>query len=135
MKDRVFLDSNIILYCYAIDEPEKRKTALNVAQNPQTIVSTQVLQGVSNILKKKIKLPWDIITNIIDEIIENNEVAKINISTLRKAIQIAERYQLQWFDSIIVASALEADCKVLFSEDLQHLLKIETLLIKNPFVK
>lgn len=133
MKGRIFLDSNILLYCYAQDEPIKQKMALDVAQQPLTVVSTQVLKEVTNILKRKVGLSWTLIEQIIDEIVLNNELHSVHLSTLRKAIFIANRYQLQWFDSIIIASALEANCTYLLSEDLQHGLKIETLHIQNPF--
>ena len=50
-----------------------------------------------------------------------------------KAIEIQERYQYSFYDSMIIAAALEGNCKTLYSEDLQHDQKIESLTIIDPF--
>ena len=86
-------------------------------------------------MRKKIKLPWQEIEWVIDEIEANNEIVQVKLTTIRKAILLADRYKLQWFDSIIIASALDANCSILYSEDLQNGFKIEHLEIRNPFVK
>ena len=136
MKDnKVFLDTNILLYCYANDEPSKKSIALEVAATPQTFISIQVVKETCNILRKKIKLPWQEIEWVIDEIEANNEIVQVKLTTIRKAILLADRYKLQWFDSIIIAAALDANCSILYSEDLQNGFKIEHLEIRNPFVK
>jgi predicted nucleic acid-binding protein len=60
----------------------------------------------------------------------------IDIPTIEKAIFIKGNYQLQWFDSLIIASALEANCTVLYSEDMHHNLIVENKLrILNPFLE
>lgn len=131
--DSIFLDTNIILYCYAQDEPLKQAAALEIASGANTFISTQVVKETCNILRKKIKLTWQQIESVVDEIELNNQLVEVKISTLRKAISITDRYQLQWFDSIIIASALETNCSVLYSEDLQDGFIIDSLEIKNPF--
>ena len=131
--ERCFLDTNIILYCYADDEPQKRAIALDVANNIFTCVSTQVIKETCNILHKKLKLSWQQIELVVDEIENNNEIVQVKLPIIRKAFSIAERYKLQWYDSIIIAAALETDCAVLYSEDLQNDFKIGSLVIKNPF--
>ncbi len=56
------------------------------------------------------------------------------LAIFRNAIRLVEKYQLQMFDAIIVSSALEADCSILYSEDMQHNLLVENnLKIVNPF--
>ena len=50
-----------------------------------------------------------------------------------KALSIRHRYQFHWYDSLIVAAALDSGCKTLFSEDLQHRQVIDGLKIVNPF--
>lgn len=54
-------------------------------------------------------------------------------STFRKAWEIEDRFQLSWWDSLVIASALESGCRLLLSEDLQHGLVIENLRVANPF--
>ena len=136
MKDRkCFLDTNILLYCYAQNELVKRPIALEVASNVHTFISTQVVEETCNILRKKLKLSWQEIEWVVDEIEANNEIVQVQISTIRKGIFLADRYKLQGFNSIIVAAALSADCSILYSEDLQNGFKIENLEIINPFLK
>ena len=108
---------------------------MEVAATPQTFISIQVVKETCNILRKKIKLPWQEIEWVIDEIEANNEIVQVKLTTIRKAILLADRYKLQWFDSIIIAAALDANCSILYSEDLQNGFKIEHLEIRNPFVK
>jgi predicted nucleic acid-binding protein len=50
-----------------------------------------------------------------------------------EALRIAEKHRLSWYDSLIIAAALEGQCEKLYSEDFQHGRKIETLRIENPF--
>ncbi|WP_310587755.1 PIN domain-containing protein [Dyadobacter sp. CY312] len=134
MKDRkCFLDTNILLYCYAQDEPLKQSLALEAASNNYTFISTQVVKETCNILRKKAKLSWENINLVVDEIESNNEIVQVKISTIRSALHLVNRFKLQWFDSIIIASALEANCSVLYSEDLQDGFKIDNLVIENPF--
>jgi len=66
---------------------------------------------------------------------QNNEVYTNSFATIQRACQVAQRYGFSFYDSLIVAAALEADCVVLYSEDLQHEQVIEqTLTVKNPFI-
>jgi predicted nucleic acid-binding protein len=63
------------------------------------------------------------------------DVKTIECSVIERALMIAETYKYSYFDSLIIASALEHHCRTLYSEDLQHGQIIEgTLTIQNPFV-
>ena len=63
------------------------------------------------------------------------QVAIITPMTIQHAIEIAERYKFSWFDSLIVATALEAGCDTLYTEDLQHRQIIDgRLTVSNPFM-
>lgn len=56
-------------------------------------------------------------------------------ATILRAIGVAQRYGFSWFDSLIVAAALECGCQTLYSEDLQHGQLLDTTLrVVNPFV-
>ena len=66
---------------------------------------------------------------------QNNEVHTNSFTTIQRACKIAERYSFSFYDSLIVAAALESGCLILFSEDLQHGQVIEKVLtVKNPFI-
>jgi predicted nucleic acid-binding protein len=56
------------------------------------------------------------------------------LDLLRRTIDISEKWKYSLYDSMIVAAALQADCAVLYSEDLQHGQQIESLAIVNPFL-
>lgn len=134
MKDRIFLDTNIIIYCYSNDTPSKRKIAKNIANSPNAIISTQVIQEFTNTMTKKFKTPWPDAENYIEELTKNFLIHINAASTLRLGCQIANRYKFHFYDSLIISAALETSCKILYSEDMQHNQIIENQLrIINPF--
>ena len=65
----------------------------------------------------------------------NNRVFVNNPETIKKAIEIANKYGFSFYDSLIINAAIESGCKMLYSEDMQHGQVIEKkLTIINPFV-
>jgi predicted nucleic acid-binding protein len=122
------------VYCYTSTELEKREKAQRAAKLPNTIISTQVLQEFSNTLRRKFQIPWDKISDGLHEIQKDFEVYINTEPTIFRACKIAEKYSFSFYDSLIVAAALESGCTTLFSEDLQHEQIIEgKLKILNPF--
>jgi len=134
MNKRIALDTNILVYCHSNAEPEKQETATSFfALYP--VISTQVLSEYINVIKRKLKMPKDEIMDICLQNIELCILQPISISTLKYARLLLDRYDFQLFDSIVVASALEADCQILYSEDFQNGLLVEKRLkIINPFI-
>ena len=134
MSDNFFLDSNICLYLLGNDSA-KRNTALELLNNNPTI-STQVLNENINVLFKKFKLfSISDIEIHLGFLQQNCAVEIITVNTIISALKIKKRYQLQWYDSLIVATALQKGCSILYSEDMQHRLVIEKQLsIINPFL-
>ncbi|MEZ4829254.1 MAG: PIN domain-containing protein [Bacteroidia bacterium] len=134
MSDKIFLDTNILIYCYTTSEPEKQAIAQSVASQPLTIISTQVLKEFANILYKKFHANWQSVIAARNEVESNFQVVGNSPESIRNACKIAEKYSFSSYDSLIIATALESDCKILYSEDLQHNQLIEEILrIKNPF--
>jgi len=135
MKDKVFIDSNIILYAYSRTEPSKREIAnALIFATSDALISTQVINEVTNILYKKFGLDSKEIEAVIDEIAEVFSIVNFTLETQKYAIHIKERYQLQYYDSLILATALEHGCGIVYSEDMQHNQLIEDRLrIVNPF--
>lgn len=71
---------------------------------------------------------------VLGEVLDTCVLWPTTSATYLKAIKLTQKYDFQIFDAIIIASALEAECDVLFTEDLQHMQVIEDrLTIKNPF--
>jgi len=133
MNKTIALDTNILLYCHSNDEPDKQGIAVGLfALYP--IISTQVLSEYINVVKRKLKLPKNEIMDVCLQNIELCLLQPISITTLRYARNLIDCYDFQLFDSIIVASALEANCHILYSEDLHHGLIVENRMeIINPF--
>ena len=135
MKGKVFLDTNILIYCYSEDDPAKRQVATRLVSNSHSIISTQVIQEFCNTLSKKFKLDWKVIGLVIDELENNFEVHTNSMQTIEKARQVASNQKFSFYDSLIVAAALESGCESLYSEDMQHGQVIENqLVIRNPFL-
>jgi len=134
MTARVFLDTNIIIYSYSQDEPDKQQCAIKCIQTGTPWISTQVLNETINTLSRKFSLDYAQIGAIVDELMQQFQIAVVSTSTIQLALDIAARYRYSYFDSLILASALEVGCDRLYSEDLQDAQQINNqLTITNPF--
>jgi predicted nucleic acid-binding protein len=135
MQDKVFLDSNILIYCYSNSELEKQKVARNIFErydNPN--ISKQVINEVSNIFFKKFKLDSNSVENAVLQISNLVTILDFTLITQIKAIRLKKDYNLQFYDALIIATALENNCTILYSEDMQDGLVVENkLTIVNPF--
>ena len=135
-KENYFLDSNVLIYAYYNREKDKQFLCRKLISENKITISTQVLQEMSNVLYKKFSVNYDTIKSLISECISNCDEVYINTqNTVFFACDIAKRYGYSFYDSLILAAALEADCQIIYSEDMQHGQIIEhTLKIINPFV-
>ncbi|MDX2301913.1 MAG: PIN domain-containing protein [Microscillaceae bacterium] len=134
MKDKAFLDTNLLIYLYSQTEIDKKETAEQLLEDYEVWISTQVLAELSNVLFKKFAISWQSIREVIEELQDNFYVYTNNHLTINKATKIAETYQYGFYDSLIISAALSCDCKYLFTEDLHHTQIIDGKLdILNPF--
>lgn len=136
MHDKAFLDTNILIYAYSEDEPKKQSIALQLLDSfeDNVIISKQVINELSNILLKKFKLGSDQVENVLLEIDNVLPIVDFDLTTQIKALKLKDRYQFQYYDALIVATALENNCTVVYSEDMQHEMLIDgSLKIINPF--
>lgn len=134
---RVFIDTNIFVYAKLEHEQNriKKQYAGNFLESlsGQLIVSTQVLNEFSNILIKH-KIDDKKIQRTLVAIIEECEICPVELKTVEKAWYIKIKYQFSYWDSLIVSAALEGECSILYTEDLQHNQIIEEKLrVINPF--
>lgn len=126
-----FFDTNIILYL--LDDNGKTPVAENILSKGGT-VSVQVLNETLVNCKRKTDMTWSEIKKFIDAIRQICTVANLSEQTHELGRAIAERYMLSIYDSMIVASALESNSEVLYSEDMQDGMLIEGCLrVINPF--
>ena len=134
MKDKVFIDTNVIVYLYSEDEKDKQSCALAATVLNSCVTSTQVLNEFSNVCLKKLKMPTEIIENAIDEISKEFDVELIDSKTIKKALDLHKKYNFHYYDCLILASALACGCKYVLTEDLNNGQIIEnSLTIRNIF--
>ena len=137
MTEKVFVDSNIFIYAYTSDDEQKHSIARDLLQdnvvNNEIIVSVQILNEFYSVMARY-KYPHNEIKLCLNEIIEQVRVMPLELETIKQCLFIKEKYSYSWWDSLVLASALENDCEILYSEDLQSNQVIEnTLKILNPF--
>lgn len=135
MSDEIFFDTNIILYSYSIGNDSKKIAAQNFISTSQGIISTQVLQELCNILIEKFKFEEEDILKALKEVNGNFKLVINDLKTVQRALKIHFKYSYSYYDSLIIGSALQNECSILYSEDLHHNQKIEkSLTIINPFL-
>lgn len=133
MKDKFFLDTNIILYAFSKDDYKKRIAKELIRQ--RLIISVQVINEICNVLFKKFNFSVMEIKNIFNFIKNKTEIKPVNIQTIEYCLYIKEKYNFSYWDSLIISSALENQCLILYTEDMQSNQIIEEqLTIINPFL-
>ena len=134
-----FLDSNVFVYAVDNASPEKQAIALRLLKHAHThqsaVISFQVVQETLHVMRRKFRVianpadTQDFLRNVLGPLwrIQPSQ------ALYARALDLQERYQFSFYDSLIIAAALEAGCTRLLSEDLQHGQRIEGLMIENPF--
>lgn len=132
MNTDFFVDSNIVLY--ALDNATfKNAIAINLIKK-RPVISTQVVLESVNICLKKFKFSKETAYQHGQNLLETCSLVLIDQATLLLAFKISIQYQYSNWDSLIISSALQHNCNVLYSEDLQNNQVIENkLTIINPF--
>ncbi|MCZ0945644.1 MAG: PIN domain-containing protein [Gammaproteobacteria bacterium] len=126
-----FLDTNVLVY--AQGEGSKSEKARQVVLEGG-IVSVQVLNELTNVLKRKFDLDWNEIAEVLEDVkTALDPVRPIGLETHVAALDLSRDNGFNFYDSLIIAAALEADCDQLLTEDLQAGRRIEGLVIVNPF--
>lgn len=129
-----FFDTSVLLYLLSADA-EKADRAEELLERSGAI-SVQVLNEFTVVAIRKLGLSFAEVREVLGTIRAVCVTHPLTIEHHDKASEIAERYGFSFYDSVIVASALLADCKILYSEDLQHQQVIEKrLTVINPFAK
>lgn len=136
MSDKTFLDTNVVVYLYSGDEPEKRAVALTLIEQNNSVVSTQVLSELANTLSRKFGLPFDVVAQAVAEVRDACTVVPVMPDTILQALFLAQKYRYSYYDSLILAAALSVGCVSLATEDMQNGQVVEgALTIRNPFGK
>lgn len=127
-----FFDTNVLVYV-ASGDPVKADRAETIV-GKGGVVSVQVLNELANVARRKMQLAWPETRNFLSVLRGLLTVQPVTIETHETGLALAERYNLSLYDAMIVASALQADCDTLWSEDMQHGMTFDSgLRIVNPF--
>jgi predicted nucleic acid-binding protein len=132
--DKAFVDTNLFVYLYSGTEPTKRERVFAVVNMFDRIVSTQVLNEFCSVALRKLRHPAQTVKTAAREICKTCRVAVIDETMIVKALDVHEKYGYSYYDSLIIASALDEGCRYLLSEDMNDGQVIEErLTIKNIF--
>jgi predicted nucleic acid-binding protein len=129
----VFFDTNIVLYLLSADAAKADRAEELLAAGGT--ISVQVLNEFASVALRKLRMSWAEVRDALEPIRAVCVVEPMSIDTHDRGLKVGERYGFSVYDSMIVASALLAGCRTLYSEDLQHGQVVDkTLTIRNPFV-
>lgn len=140
MSDKYFIDTNIFIYSFDTENPQKndiaKKLIANALENGTGIISYQVIQEFLNVATQKFKKPLtfkdaqrylNVVLEPLCEVFSSTEL-------FHKALEIMDRWRFPFYDSLIISAALQADCVTLYTENMQHNQAIRNIAIKNPFI-
>jgi predicted nucleic acid-binding protein len=140
MSDRFFLDTNIFVYSFDQSTVRKAEEADRLIHQALTtgkgVISYQVVQEFFNVAYRRFPEPMHLeqAEQFLSSILRPLWAVYSSPSLCLRALQILERFRVQWYDALIVASALEAKCGILYSEDFQNGQKFDDLEVRNPFL-
>lgn len=135
MNDKSTIDSNVLIYAFGNQDDLKKRIAKKILANCNKI-SLQAVNETIYVLHRKFNFTIVELDKIIQFFNVKFQVKSIDIVTLNKAMMIMEKYNYSFWDSMMLAAALENKCSELYSEDMQNNQIIEgTLKIINPFLK
>ena len=126
-----FIDSNVVLYLFSSDTV-KADRAESLLQSGG-LISVQVLNEVASVCLRKIKMTWEDIDVILETLKSTCEVLPVTLASHEKAVGLAKRFQISFYDANIVATAILCGADTLFSEDMQNGMSMESVTVVNPF--
>lgn len=139
MRDRIFLDTNIFVYSFDRADPRKSAKAKEIIRQALAaesgVVSFQVVHEFFNVALRRFAQPMDpgdaeiYLATVFQPLLKVHSSTAIYVEALR----LFRGNRISWYDSLIVAAAIRADCDRLLSEDLQHGQKFGRLQIVDPF--
>lgn len=132
MPGKIFIDTNVVIYALGQASTKAHLAVPLFVGYPS--ISTQVLSETANVASRRLGLSVLEIRKLINSLEVMCRIEIISLTTIHKALDIRERYSFSWYDSLIVATALEVGCDILYSEDMQNGQEIEgRMRVVNPF--
>lgn len=133
-------DSNVFVYLFDETDEHKRGTSERIVerglQANSASISFQVVQETLNVVTGKLAKPMtgEDVKTFVRNVLAPLWRVSPSLALYDRALDVQARYRYDFYDSLVVAAALDAGCTRLYSEDLQDGQKIEGLTIENPFV-
>ena len=129
-----FFDTNILIYAFAANEARSPRAEALIAEGG--VVGVQVLNEFTNVTRRKLGWDWahvEAALAVIKDLL--GPVRPLTVDIHEQAVVLARVHALSFYDALIVAAAADAQCRLLFSEDLQHGRKFGAVTVDNPFPK
>jgi predicted nucleic acid-binding protein len=133
MRADVFLDTNVLIYAVALDDPRNVRAEELLATGAKT--SVQILNEFVSVARRKLSMPWPDVMEALDAFrVLCPSPIPITVELHEAALKISEQFGYGIYDGMVVAAALQAGCAILYSEDFQNGQTIDgRLTIRNPF--
>ena len=139
MSDKVFLDSNILVYCSDGNDIQKQNAARNLIEslvkNNKGQISTQTLQEFFHVVTRKLKSSKEDTRNDVEKYAKIFPVHTNTLKDILSAIGISIKTQFSFYDSLIIAAAKSEGCSIVYSEDLNDGQIVDGVKIVNPFAE
>jgi predicted nucleic acid-binding protein len=132
MSGKPFLDTNVLIYAFAANDPRTARAETLVSAGGA--ISVQVLNEFVDVCRRKIRLDWpriDSALHIIADLLD--PPLTITAELHQNAVIVARTHGLAFYDSLILSAASSLGCDMLLTEDMQHGQKIGPVTIRNPF--
>lgn len=131
--DKPFFDTNVLLYLLSEDNRKADRAEAIIAMGGT--ISVQVLNEFASVASRKLKMSYAEIREALSTVRAVCKTQAVTIDTHERGLEIAERFGFSLYDSMIVSAALQSNCTILYSEDMQHGQEIDSqLTIINPFL-
>ena len=129
----VFLDTNVLIYAIAEDDPRSARAEELLLGGG--VISVQVLNEFVSVARRKLGMPWEEVEEALDAILTLcPSPIPLTIEVHQAAVKLASRYGFGIYDALIAAAAIAGKCATLYSEDFQDGQVVERkLIIRNPF--
>lgn len=135
MSGRAFVDTNVLIYAVGPASPKRKRAEALLRTLPEAVISSQIIAEFVNVcLKKQILSEQETAEAALDwmDVLDYVPITEVIV---HEAFAIRSRYGFSWWDSLVVAAALESNCTILYTEDLQAGQVIKrTLRVETPFL-
>ena len=132
MSARAFIDTNVVVYAYTLEDNRNERAVALLAEGGVT--SVQVLNEFVNVARRKLGFEWVKIDRALDDLsMLLDRPLPLTVDVHRSGVEFSRRYGYDIYDSLILSAAKLAGCGLLYTEDLRDGQTIEGVLIRNPF--